>query len=72
MSSHYDEALLVYTYLAPATDPAVSAAGIAYVWLTLGAAAPKPVCSPQLCEYQRGEDAEGRGSNKTCSHRPIA
>lgn len=63
---------LGYKYLAPAIDPAVLAAGIRCMWLMLGAAAPKPVCSPQLCEYQRGEDAEGRGCDIMCSHMPIA
>lgn len=63
---------LVYKYLAPAMDPAVLAARIACMWFMLEAAAPKPVCSPQLCENQRGEDAEGRGCDMMCSHMPIA
>lgn len=55
----YDRASLVYKCIAPAADPAVSAADITCMWLTLGAEAPKPVCSPpKLCEYQRGEDTE--------------
>lgn len=53
-------------------DPAVLAARIACMWLMLEAAAPKPVCYPQLCENQRGEDAEGRGCDMMCSHMPIA
>lgn len=37
---------LVYKYLAPAIDPAALAARVRCMWLMLGAAAPKPVCSP--------------------------
>lgn len=48
------------------------------MWLTLGAEAPKSVCSPpKLCEYQRGEDTEAGAAMwcvptcPSCNHLPL-